>query len=277
MRFELSGIIDPEDLPTPPPEPEPDPDPDPDPPPPPEGDVLWEDHFLGAEGDPPDPDSFVVVTSTGETWDHWCKCLPENVYQDGDSHLVLRTKPDTAGPNGLPYSGGWLATFDAQSGYPSAGVLRAFEPPFAYETRFLFPNVAGAHFGSGWVQQVDHDESEIVYELDCCESRSTFPTETGFYTHKFLSGVDLDTVGVVPSITDGRVNWHVGRVEVRTSEVKYFLDGVLKSTAYGVTGLYGMEASCAISNDPWQSGGGSPSGVGPWYNLIDYVRFLSLT
>lgn len=263
MRFELAGQMAPSVI-----------DPVPDTP----SNLLWEDQFNGLEGTAPDSSAWVIGTTVGETWDHWCRCKPENVFLDGEGHLVLRIKRDTAGPNGLPYSGGWLATFNAWAGYPAPNIKKAFSLPFAYETRFLFPNVEGAHFGCGWLQQIDVDEAGSINEVDVGESRSTFPTKVGFYKHRFVAGVDAEGAGVEVDTLDARTNWQTVRCEVRVDSTKYFLNGVQVTTQPGSLGSHGLEASCAISDDAWQSGGGSPDpeDPGPWDQLIDYVRFVRL-
>src|SRR5215213_11941133 len=105
MRLELAGQMTPSII---------------DPVPPTPANLLWEDHFSGLEGTAPDSDFWILGDTRGNVNDEWCTCDPDNAFLDGDGHLVLRTKRDVGGTNGLEYSGAHIATFNAWGGYPAS-------------------------------------------------------------------------------------------------------------------------------------------------------------
>lgn len=247
--------------------------------PPPVGNVIWEDHFDGPSGSKPDAAKWEVVTTPGADWDDWCRIKPENTFLDGNGNLVLRSKPDSAGANGIPFSGAIVATYGYDTGYPAGRILAQWDLPFRYECRWRMPPIDGAHVSAGWVQQLDNPKSEHIFELDCGESHSTDPNHAGFYQHDWINGVEQNAKGIsIPVASNWRENFHIVACEVRSDRVDYFFDNAKVATYYGVSGKYGAVLHNPISRHSWQNGGAmpDPNEPGPWDMLVDYVRVSKL-
>lgn len=242
--------------------------------------ILFEDNFDGPAGSKPDPAKWEIDSTVGESWDNWAKMKPENVYLDGQGNLVLLAKRDVAGPNGLPYSGGLVATYGYHSGYPASGIRAQWDVPFRFESRWRMPPVDGSHVAAAWLQRLDAAQAGgHVFELDCGESHSSLPLKCGFYQHDWVNGLETNVAtGEVDVSSNWRENFHTVRADVYADRVEYYLDDVKYKTYYGVTGKFGLVMHNPISRDPWQNGGKlpDPASPGPWPMLVSHVRAVRL-
>jgi hypothetical protein len=236
---------------------------------------LLDDEFNGSAGSPPDPASWVNVEGTDLGVGSFSKAA--NATQDGAGSLDL--KIDREAYHGRAFAGSSIGTYQYQTGWPPNPVKVSFPVPFKYEVRFKLPNVAGAWISPGWLQNVDRPTSQNIYELDAGETRTTFPTFFGANQHTWLNGSDQQAANGGGSGTDGRTNWHVMTLEATSTACRYYLDGTLVATYYGVSGRFGVQLQSEIADaGSWGAGGAQPdpSDPGPWDLLIDYVRVSAL-
>lgn len=242
---------------------------------------LFHDEFDGPAGSPPDPAKWVNLD--GVYYDKAAsRAKAANAFHDGHGNMILRVTRDPAAPGG--FWGAILGSYRYQTGWPPSPVLASWPVPFRYEVKFLLPNVAGAWCGPGWLQNIDHTVAQGLWELDCGETRSTFPTLFGANQHHWTldaTGKEVDSLsesahGVA---ADGRTAWHVMAVEATAVGTMYFLDGVAIASHHGVDGRFGVLLHNVIATlSSWGSGNAAPTATdpGPWDFKIDYVRVSAL-
>lgn len=235
--------------------------------------LIFEDTFEGPAGSPPNPANWVNLD--GIDWGPASKAKAANAYLDGAGHLVLRVVREPW--LGKAFSGAVVASYQYQTGWPPQNIKHSWPVPFRYECRVLFPDVDSAWVGPGWLQNVDRPNTQSIYELDCGETISTNRLIVGANQHTWLSGKDVAGADGAMPCSDNRLNWHTVAVEARADSCRYFVDGVLGQTHYGVSGRFGVMLHNAIGDKGfWAFTEPDPADPGPWEMLVDYVRVTAL-
>jgi hypothetical protein len=232
---------------------------------------LFADDFDGPAGTPPDATRWINLD--GITYDKTSAAKAKNAFLDGQGNLVLRVTREPW--YGRQFAGAIIGSYQYQTGWPPKPILASWPVPFRWESRVLLPTVAGAWSTGGWLQNVDR--SAGIAELDCGETRGTYPTIFCANQHLGSGGTDAKAENAHATMTAGA--WHVCAVEATEAETRYYLDGNLVATHSGVSGRFGVLLHNVIADlTSWGSGGKNPdpADAGPWDVKVDYVRVTAL-
>jgi hypothetical protein len=253
--------------------------------------ALFKDDFNGSPGAPPDPAKWVDqnILGTNSACPNYMgqSChKSSNVFQDGAGHLVLRAQREPSGYMGYQYSGAQIATFLYGWGWPAPAQYNRFlvAPPYRVDVRSRWPRLPGGYGTVPWMHTADRSRSQLIYEFDLADNRTSVPNDHLCAYHEWLEGSDQRfATGHLPV---NLLEWHTYTVEARLDSTKFYVDGMHCLTTWGTQSNQGLMMNWGVAKpNLWYSAYGSTPGVhqpdpadpGPWDVLVDSVVVTRLS
>jgi beta-glucanase (GH16 family) len=225
--------------------------------------LMWNDEFNGAEGSKPDPAKWIVVDGHADYSDIMARWTPDDVYMDGQGHVVFRGRKDVT-YDGTPedYTSGMIETSTMSSTNPNTIYT------FTYGKVEIRAKVPG---GRGlWPALWMCNPNIWPPEIDILDNGMPYP-DSVFKVRQSDSGgaeIEYDTGGV-----DISQDYHTYGLEWEPGSTRYYFDDKLTT----------VNSSNAVPSLPMylilnlQIGGSWPgepdeTTVFPAYMYVDYVR-----
>lgn len=233
--------------------------------------LQWQDNFDGPAGSAPDPSVWNVANKTGYTTQgeqEWYS--PDNVYLDGNGHLVLYSIPKAY--NGLNYTSGWVDTskkFNATYGVWEISA-KLPEGQGIWPAHWLMPDTTSCWPMGGEIDIMERVNSlhmvhgALHWSLTECGHAGEQNAQNWSHTLPYDPSDEYHTYGLVWDPVADSLSYYVDDL--------YYLNVSSVSAKFPPAPFY-LILNTAVGGD-WP-GAPNASTVFPQSHLVDYVRWYA--